>query len=489
MSLMELEKKWAEQQRRLLREMEGFSGRLTSEALAASSLLNFRNTAAEAARQSLLHSAIGSAARIAQTHQNMLSSFRAAQSEAFKDIFGGFNRSAAKAIAEAVASVNSLAANTGVGIAAAALGAASHSSGFGKAVADTATRLATTFHNDKALAGIGAWGTLSFSNAFAETAQEAARAIAEAHKVNLGMLGAIAGSGGLAALDFSGLRADLSHLSALRTSFAGQLADLLREELASEEPGRAESSPVEDLISRKVAFLPQDKVVAEGLLNLYIAILSMIITLSGLGLNFKQYLDSGKASEKQEQLFARLLVLTEKVAENTGQLKPSQDTNTYYVVHRKVELRLRSKSTSPAVAILFPNQRVKLVQKSHQWIYVEYFDEIEAVPKYGWAYKKYFKRLTTDYSRGWVSRNQPMTVGLKESLSPAERVAITSDWEQTNARRVELIRKKVKSSITPDEGRELENLQRLADERIRLLAPLPIKNLESLLENIKAEDK
>lgn len=62
----------------------------------------------------------------------------------------------------------------------------------------------------------------------------------------------------------------------------------------------------------------------------------------------------------------------------------------------------------------------------------------------------------------------------------SELLDITVDWEQTNERRFQLIEKKVERNISSDEKRELADLQQLTDARIRLLAPLPIKQLEEV---------
>ncbi len=66
-----------------------------------------------------------------------------------------------------------------------------------------------------------------------------------------------------------------------------------------------------------------------------------------------------------------------------------------------------------------------------------------------------------------------------------ELLAITVDWEQTNERRTQLIEKKVKRNILVEEKYELDYLQQLTDARIELLAPLPIKQLEELREELQ----
>jgi hypothetical protein len=59
------------------------------------------------------------------------------------------------------------------------------------------------------------------------------------------------------------------------------------------------------------------------------------------------------------------------------------------------------------------------------------------------------------------------------------------NWDTINERRCELIVKDVKRTITPEEAEELEGLQRLADERIRRLAPLPLEEMKAYLESIE----
>jgi len=73
----------------------------------------------------------------------------------------------------------------------------------------------------------------------------------------------------------------------------------------------------------------------------------------------------------------------------------------------------------------------------------------------------------------------------KEPLTLRGLLAITADWEQTNERRTQLIFKKVKKTISVEEKLELDELQRLADCRINLLAPLPIDKLEAVKEDLK----
>lgn len=54
-----------------------------------------------------------------------------------------------------------------------------------------------------------------------------------------------------------------------------------------------------------------------------------------------------------------------------------------------------------------------------------------------------------------------------------------------NPRRCRLIRKKVKKTILPLEQQELDILQQLTDLRIELLAPIPIKEVEAKLAELR----
>lgn len=61
-------------------------------------------------------------------------------------------------------------------------------------------------------------------------------------------------------------------------------------------------------------------------------------------------------------------------------------------------------------------------------------------------------------------------------LSPDEVLAITRDWEATNARRLDLIEKKLAANITPKESQELDHLQKLAGAKRLLVMPLQFKS-------------
>jgi hypothetical protein len=75
--------------------------------------------------------------------------------------------------------------------------------------------------------------------------------------------------------------------------------------------------------------------------------------------------------------------------------------------------------------------------------------------------------------------------GFTELSTLRELLVVTADWEQTNERRFQLIEKKVKRKILANEKVELDYLQQLTDARIELLAPLPIKQLADVREELR----
>jgi hypothetical protein len=72
----------------------------------------------------------------------------------------------------------------------------------------------------------------------------------------------------------------------------------------------------------------------------------------------------------------------------------------------------------------------------------------------------------------------------REAIALHELLAITADWNEINQRREELILKNVKETVSSAERLELGNLQRLADMRVRMLAPLPLKQMERIRDEL-----
>ncbi len=308
-----------------------------------------------------------------------------------------------------------------------------------------------------------------------KTLAQTAKAVAQASRINFPILGAMMGSAALAALDFSKFREESSHIATFRTSYSGRLASVLREVLNETDITDQTVKPLEALIHTKIDSLPQNRVSAEGMFTMFMTLLAVVISYE----TNRQDFPTGKPLSPGHA--RQLGYIVGGVLENTSRLIPQTDVNTYYRVVRHVGVTAKPKPRTNQLGILAPSQTVRLIDRSHKWIEVEYFDQIHGVSRYGWAPKKYFQQLS-------ATAAQPARIALPQSigsLSYQDRKAITDDWEETNKRRIDLIFKKAENKLTTDEKIELDRLQQLTDERIRLAAPLPLSSLESVLKNLE----
>jgi hypothetical protein len=83
----------------------------------------------------------------------------------------------------------------------------------------------------------------------------------------------------------------------------------------------------------------------------------------------------------------------DEVIAEVSKLKPVSIDETLLVVERPARLQLRPRTKSPMIQVLARNQIVKLIDSAGKWIYVEYFDYVDGLPKNGWMLKKYSRRL------------------------------------------------------------------------------------------------
>jgi hypothetical protein len=308
-----------------------------------------------------------------------------------------------------------------------------------------------------------------------KTLAQTAKGVAEASRINFPILGAMTGSAALAALDFSKFQQESGHIAAFENSYSGRLASVLRQVLNEREVTDQTIKPLEALIHMKIASLPQNRVSAEGMFTMFMTLLAVIISYETFRHNFP-------GGETLSPLHTRQLgYIVGGVLENTRRLIPQTDDNTYYRVVRHVGVTAKPKLRTNQLGILAPSQTVRLMDRNHKWIGVEYFDQIHGVSRYGWAPKKYFQQLP-------ATATQPARVAPTETigtLSDQDQKAITEDWEETNRRRINLIYKKAENKLTTDEKIELDRLQQLTDERIRQFAPLPLSAVESVLRDLK----
>jgi hypothetical protein len=188
----------------------------------------------------------------------------------------------------------------------------------------------------------------------------------------------------------------IRNIPTLNYSFAAELATLLQRTIEATDEDKDIINEFENLVENKIKNQPNSK----ASLELIMFILTVLSFLTGSGQLYYaklQYDDGKQSSQSNDQRFNQLVEILERIANNLE--NTTNETSTFYIVNRTVELKLRPKFKSSTIAVLYPNQQVRLVQNSdivknpHKWVYVEYFDYLEGIPKYGWANKKYLIKV------------------------------------------------------------------------------------------------
>jgi type I restriction-modification system DNA methylase subunit len=101
------------------------------------------------------------------------------------------------------------------------------------------------------------------------------------------------------------------------------------------------------------------------------------------------------------------------------------------------------------------------------------------------------ERQLLDYFAGWQRVGVPFQQdryfpeGFDEPISLSDYLAITSDWDATNRRRLRLIEKKATKTIRAEEKEELQQLQRLAGLKRELLSSPSLKELAEMEADLR----
>jgi hypothetical protein len=148
-------------------------------------------------------------------------------------------------------------------------------------------------------------------------------------------------------------------------------------------------SPFERVIQLKIESLRRGEISYTTLLNFintFVTIVSIIVTLQSMG-------PSNNTDKQIDQRFQQIERTQTLLLDTVETIKPDTDPSRYYIDVRQTALRIKPKNKSAQIAILYPNQRVRLLKEKGRWIYVEYFDYTEGIPKAGWARKKYMELI------------------------------------------------------------------------------------------------
>lgn len=165
-------------------------------------------------------------------------------------------------------------------------------------------------------------------------------------------------------------------------TFAAQIIAELDDAFGGIEETNADHlvNSIEEIIEEKCKRLKPNRISFEGMLQIMLAVILFVYSIH-------------LSNKTEENLTNRLFQAEQLILKSIESLKPEDGKEVFYVVERPVKIRLKPSTKSPVITVLHPNQRVSLINSKGKWIYIEYFDYIEALPKSGWACKKYLKRL------------------------------------------------------------------------------------------------
>jgi len=114
-----------------------------------------------------------------------------------------------------------------------------------------------------------------------------------------------------------------------------------------------------------------------------------------------QMQEGAKTEERVSALILRMqATIIERLEEKKSEAAPKRELEIYFIVQRRVKLLSRPKPKGAVIGQLYPNQMTSLIEKKGKWIYVQYFDYIDGVPKNGWVLKKYLSRVTAITGEG-----------------------------------------------------------------------------------------
>jgi len=104
-------------------------------------------------------------------------------------------------------------------------------------------------------------------------------------------------------------------------------------------------------------------------------------------------IQQNESSEFNDELMQRLDRLESELVEKYEVVANDEQDSTFYIVQLNVNFRDGPSTKHSVLDVLYPNQKVRLVERKQKWIKVEFYDHVEDVHKQGWVYKKYLRLL------------------------------------------------------------------------------------------------
>ncbi len=176
-------------------------------------------------------------------------------------------------------------------------------------------------------------------------------------------------------------------------SFLIDIAEKVREIAVEIDEGVQEQTltQLKDSLIEKARQLPKGTVSFEGMVQILISLITLFLA-------FLSYLGDNDAAEQahrdMQALTHRVEQLPDEIIPKLATLLQVQTDTSWYVVNRQASMFSKSTVKSSIIGVLYPNQRVQLIQRKHKWIYVQYFDYLDCIPRNGWVLKKYLKLIS-----------------------------------------------------------------------------------------------
>ncbi len=183
---------------------------------------------------------------------------------------------------------------------------------------------------------------------------------------------------------------NIKNIETLTKSFAVEISLQLQEILENIEKNKVDSKELESFVKNT---LDKQSSFANKLevLTFIIGLLTFLVNTGSL---YYAKLQSDEGKQSSQIFDQRHYEFIEFLNQITKGINEEFKTDkTYYVVQRSLTLKIKPNFKSATIAVIYPNQQVTLIKSSHKWIYVEYFDYLDGIPKYGWANKKYLVRI------------------------------------------------------------------------------------------------
>ncbi len=173
-----------------------------------------------------------------------------------------------------------------------------------------------------------------------------------------------------------------------QNTFVGNLAHSFRDAIESSENEKEAMRKVEALVEEKLIESSSSSFTTQNTIAMILTLLGIIATCY---FNLHNLSIAEKSSETQQLRYKQLLEAIEKIVKNTN--PQNSEIEVYYVIEREFDVRTKPDFKSVKFSRFYRNTKVKLIVEKHKWIYVEWTDYLDAVPRYGWVNKKYLKKL------------------------------------------------------------------------------------------------